>query len=308
MKHGVWLFVAALAAFPAACGGDDDGGGSGADAGNLENPGFARPDTVTTAYQKDGEIWTEVGPANWSCLDTPSDDMPAAVDITINGLARDFMNKDDVIAGAMIDVYAGNDITGTPIATATSDADGTFSLTLDAGTERVAYKTSADEYLDTYLLNQYYDPDTAEQEETLEPISVSLANTLTAFINKERTPGLGVLAGAIRDCDVHEVKGAIATVSTTSAVADHVDGAETYYFSGGSRSLPVRLSQQAYSNEDGLFMVIELPPSSSDVYLQVWGFLPDQDPASDELTLIAELGMPVIGDTVISASMEALRQ
>jgi hypothetical protein len=307
MKHGVWLFIAALAALPAACGGDDDGS-SGADAGNLENPGFARPDTVTTAFQKDGEIWNEVGPANWACLDTPSDDMPATLDITITGIARDFQNKDDLIADAMIEAYSGNDITGTPIATATSGADGAFTLTLDAGTERVAYKTSADEYLDTYLLNQYYDPDTAEQEENLEPISVSLANTLTAFINKERTPGLGVLAGAIRDCDVHEVKGAIATVSSTSAVADHVDGAETYYFSAGSRSLPVRLSQQPYTNEDGLFMVIELPPSSSDVYLQVWGFTPDQDPASDDLTLIAELGMPVIGDTVISASMEALRQ
>lgn len=291
----------------AACGGDDDGGG-GADGGNLENPGFAVPDTVTTAYAKDGEIWTEVGPANWSCLNTASDDMPASIDLTISGLVRDFQNKDDVIADAMVEVYGGNDITGTPIATATSAADGSFSLTLDAGTERVAYKTSAPDYLDTYLLNQYYDPDTAAQEEELEPISVSLANTLTAFINKERTPGLGVLAGAIRDCDVHEVKGAIATVSSTSAVADHVDGAETYYFSAGSRSLPVRLSQQAYTNDDGLFMVIELPPSSSDVYLQVWGFLPDQDPASDELTLIAELGMPVIGDTVISASMEALRQ
>jgi len=307
MRHGVWLFVAALAALPGACGGDDDGGG-GADGGNLENPGFAKPDTVTTAFQKDGEIWTEVGPANWSCLGTASEDTPSTVDITVSGVVRDFQNKDDVIASAMVEAYSGSDITGTPIGTATSNADGTFSITYDPGIERIAYKTSADEYLDTYLLNQYYDPDTASQEENLEPISVSLANTLTAFINKERTPGLGVLAGAIRDCDVHEVKGAIATVSNTSATADHVDGAETYYFSAGSRSLPVRLSQQAFTNDDGLFMIIELPPSSSDVFLQVWGFTPDQDPASDELTLIAELGVPVIGDTVISASMEALRQ
>ena len=47
---------------------------------------------------------------------------------------------------------------------------------------------------------------------------------------------------------------------------------------------------------------------TDDTFDEVWGFLPDQDPASDELTLIAELGTPVIGDTVISASMEALRQ
>ena len=307
MRNGVWLFLAALAA---ACGGGDDdgGGGDGPDGGTLENPGFATPDAVTTAHVKEGAVWSEVGPANWSCLDTPSDDAPSTVAIAITGVVRDFQNEDDVIADAMVSVYDGNDITGTAIAEATSESDGTFALTLPTGVERVAYKTTAEDYLPTYLLNQYYLPDAEEQSEDLEPISVSLANTLTAFINKERTLGLGVLAGAIRDCDGHEVSGAIATVSSTRASPDHVDGAETYYFSGGSRSLPVRLSQRAYTNEDGLFMVIELPPSSSDVYLQVWGFLPEQDPASDELTLIAELGMPVIGDTVISASMEALRQ
>ena len=70
----------------------------------------------------------------------------------------------------------------------------------------------------------------------------------------------------------------------------------------------MRLSEQTYTNEDGLFMVIELPPSDEPLFLQVWGFLPEQDPRSDELTLIAELGVPVIGDTVISASMEARRR
>ena len=300
----VWLVLAALSVAACGGGGDDDGG----DGEELENPGFATPDAVTNAHTKEGAVWTEVGPANWDCLNTASDDAPSSVEIAISGIVRDFQNEDDVIADAMVAVYDGNDITGSAIAEAVSEADGTYTLTLPTGTERVAYKTVAEDYLPTYLLNQYYDPDTEDQSEELEPISVSLANTLTAFINKERTLGLGVLAGAIRDCDGHEVSGAIATVSATRAEPDHVTGAETYYFSGGSRSLPVRLSQRAYTNEDGLFMVIELPTSSTDVYLQVWGFLPDQDPASDELTLIAELGMPVIGDTVISASMEALRQ
>lgn len=304
MKRGLCLLLAALAA----CGGDDDGSSGGADAGELANPGFATPDTVTTAYTQEGEIWTEVGPANWACLNTASDDTPSTVDIELTGVVRDFQNEDDVIADAAIAAYHGTDITGAAIAEATSGSDGSYTLTLDAGVERVAFKTSAADYLDTYLLNQYYAPDTASQMEDLEPISVSLANTLTAFINKERTPGLGVLAGAIRDCDGHEVAGAVATVSSTSGTANHVEGAQTYYFSAGASSLPTRISQQPYTNDDGLFMVIELPPSSSDVFLQVWGFLPEQDPASDEMTLIAELGMPVLGDTVISASMEALRQ
>ncbi|HLU65433.1 MAG TPA: hypothetical protein VKZ63_04130 [Kofleriaceae bacterium] len=307
MKHSIGL-IGALAAALAACGGDD-GGDPGADAGALDNPGFARPDVVTTAHSKNGALWEEVGPANWSCLGAPSDDTPSTVAITVTGTVRDFQNEDDTVASAEVEVYAGNDITAAPITTATAGPDGTFTVELPVGSERVAFKAAADEYLDTYLLNQYFEPDTEEQTADLEPISISLANALTAFINKERTLGLGVLAGAIRDCDGNEVSGAIATVSARSGTADHVDGAETYYFSaGGTSSLPVRLTQQSYTNADGLFMAIELPPSSQEVFLQVWGFTPDQDPASDDLTLLAEIGTSVIGDTVISASMEALRE
>jgi hypothetical protein len=304
----MWGF-AALAALGSACGGDDDGDGGGQpDAGQLANPGFATPSVVTTAFTKSGS-WEEVGPANWSCLDTPSTDQVSTVEITVTGTVRDFQNQQDTVREADISAYMGNDITASPIASATSDAEGAFTITLPIGVERVAFKTSAAEYLDTYLLNQYFEPAVEDQEEDLEPISVSLGNALTAFINKQRTLGLGVLAGAIRDCDGNEVEGGIATVSSTSGQPDHVTGAETYYFSAGSSSsLPVRLSQQTYTNRDGLFMVIELPPSSSEVFLQVWGFTPDQDPESDPLTLLAEIGSRVIADAVISASMEALRQ
>lgn len=293
-----------------ACGGGGDDDGGGADAGpELENPGFATPDTVTTAYMKDGSSWQEVGPANWDCLGTATDDTPSTVEITVTGVVRDFQEDEDTVAGAMIAVYEGSDIDGTPIDEVVSEADGTYSVTLPEGVERVAFKTSADGFLDTYLMNQYYVPDEAEQEEFLEPISDSLANTLAAFTGRDdpRTLGLGVLAGAIRDCDNNEVAGAIATVSSSSGTVNHVDGAETYYFSAGSQSLPVRLTLEDSTNDDGLFMVMELPPDDGS-FLQVWGFIDGQDPAADDMTLLAELPMPVIGDTVVTASMEPLRE
>src|SRR5688572_27531748 len=125
MRNVVWLF---LAAFAAACGGgDDDGGDMGEE---LENPGFATPDTTTTAHTKEGAVWTEVGPANWDCLGTPSADQPSTVEINISGVVRDFQNDDDVIADAMVSVYDGNDITGTAIVETLSEADGTYALTL----------------------------------------------------------------------------------------------------------------------------------------------------------------------------------
>src|SRR5688500_4628000 len=189
MRNGVGLFLAGCAV---CCGGGDDDGDGGDTGEGLENPGFATPDTTTTAHSKDGAVWTEVGPANWDCLGTASADEPSTVEISITGVVRDFQNDDDVIADALVSVYDGNDITGAEIASATSEEDGTYTLTLPTGVERVAYKTTAEDYLPTYLLNQYYEPAVEEQSEELEPISVSLANTLTAFINKERTLGLGV--------------------------------------------------------------------------------------------------------------------
>jgi hypothetical protein len=87
----------------------------------------------------------------------------------------------------------------------------------------------------------------------------------------------------------------------------HLDGAQTYYFSALSTSLPVRHSQQLSTNVDGLFVVIELP-ASSEAYLQVWGFLDQADMADGEMTLIGEIPSPVLADSVITGSMEALRQ
>jgi hypothetical protein len=298
-----WYVVVAIALASDAC-----GGGDGGEQQDLPNPGFAVPEITTAAFsQSDDGGWEEVGPADWSCLGTPSGDEPTTVPMDIVGVVRDFQTGDEV-GDAAVSLFAGTDLAGTPIDAATSDVYGSYALELPAGHERVSFLSAADGYLPTYLVNQYFDPSGDARSVDLEPISLTLANALPAFIDRERTLGKGVLAGAIRDCAHHEVSGAIATVSSTSAVADHVDGAATYYFSAASTSLPERLSLQPYTNSDGLFMVIELSPSSADLYLQVWGFTPDQDPGSDELTLLAEIGLPVLADSVISASMEALRE
>ena len=64
-------------------------------------------------------------------------------------------------------------------------------------------------------------------------MSNATAETLPALIGETRTPGTGVVAGALRDCQHHEISNFIATVSSTSGTATPIDGAETYYFSAG---------------------------------------------------------------------------
>ena len=303
MRRLIWTF-AFLAPLAIACGGDGDGD---ADAGEeLPNPGFVTPTDITHAFSGGDGQWTDLGPANWDCLGTPSTDAASTVDITLSGQTEDFQSG-NALPDALLTAYSDTNFGAAGIATATSDEDGNWTMVLPTGQTRVAFKVVLEGALDTYSLNQYYEPDVDMQTADVNSVSLLTANALPAFIGVTRTIGLGILAGTIRDCDDNEVGGAIATVSETSAAAAHLTGAETYYFSAGSTSLPVRLTQQLVTNSDGLFVVIELPAAPSS-FLQVWGYINGQTPGTDELTLLAEISSPVLADSIITADVEPIRQ
>lgn len=288
-----------------ACGGDDTGG-SDADAG-LPNEGFVVPGQPTVAYSEEAGVWVEQGPANWDCFDTPTDDVATTVPVNLTGSLQDFQT-DGELPDASITAYTDTDFTAAGVASADADEDGNYAMTIPAGGTRWAFKVVVpDEALDTYSLNRFFDPVTADQTEDFNSVSLLTAQALPAFIGVTRTPGLGILAGTIRDCDDNEVEGAIATVSSTSRAPDHLEGAETYYFSALSTSLPVRHSQQIFTNTDGIFVVIELPPAPQ-AFLQIWGFIDTADMADGEMTLIGEIPAPVLADAVLTSDVVALRQ
>jgi hypothetical protein len=294
------ISILALAA-AAGCGGDDSD--------NIDqeaNAGFVVPTEPTFAFTQNEGVWELQGPADWSCLNTPTEDAPTSVEVQLSGAVEDFQTE-EALPGATITAYNDTNFQSAGVATATSNEDGNYSITLPVGGTRWGFKVTLEDALETYLLNQYYQPDVVDQTETMNSVSLLTAQALPAFIGVTRTPGLGILAGAIRDCNLNEVAGAIATVSAVPGAPMHLDGAETYYFSALSTSLPVRHSQQLNTNSDGLFVVIELPPSGES-YLQVWGFVDDADMADGEMTLLGEIPSPVLSDSVITAGMEALRE
>jgi hypothetical protein len=281
------------------CGGDDADDTPDAGLG-----GFAPPDVIAHAYEENDDVYTDLGEADFSCLNTATDDAATSVEVALTGTIGDFQTGDDapeVTAEAFKLIDWQN-----PFATATSDDDGNYAMTVPIGVTRFGFKMTSEDIMDTFLLNQYVEPDQAEQRLSIDSVSILTANALPAFIGVTRTPGLGIVAGAMRDCQDREVKGTIATVSSVSGTATHLAGATTYYFSAGSTTLPVRHVQQPYTNGDGLFMTIEVPTTAS-AFLQVWGFISGQDPAVDELTLLAEIPTPVLEDTVVTFSLEPLR-
>jgi hypothetical protein len=195
-----------------------------------------------------------------------------------------------------------------------ADGQGAYMMTIPAtkAKNRMNFRMKAQTALDTYALNIDFDVSGADITGfTRQTVATATAQALPAFIGVDRTPGLGVLAGVAVDCNGDQMKNAIATVSTTSskggAAPAHLDGMQVYYFSNGSTDLPVLRTTQASTNGDGLFVILEIPPTtgSTHYFLQTWGFKTDADVAMGMagLSLISELESPVVGDSVISVEM-----
>lgn len=296
-----------LATLAAACG--DDGVSSPPDA-PAKSIGFDKPTAALKANNETSpDTWVELGPANLACLNTPSADVPSTADVHLQTTVVDFQTG-NLLPDATVTVFPNQDVDSPfPGGPYTSDsADATLEVTIPTGTTRFGYKIVHPNAMDTLLLNQTLD-DPAMTPQTLEKIqSVSTATgaTLPALIGVARTPGTGILAGAVRDCDDNEISNFIATVSSTPDTVTHLPGVDTYYFSA-SVGLPVRHSQQAVAAKDGLFMAIEMQPTPT-AYVQVWGYVNDADLAADKLTLIAQLQTQVVADVVITGSYEPLRQ
>lgn len=298
MRTNLSIFGLGVSLALVACGGDDGGGGQAqVDAPAAPDVGFNKP----TASLKANIDNVEMGPADLSCLGQASSDA-ASMDVTLNTKVTDFQNG-NAIANATVTAFDGVD-SANPFVTGTSDSMGDLSLHIGAGHKRFGFKMTAAGQIDTLLLFQYLDPTvtTTTEPGKIQSVSNSTAATLPALIGETRTAGSGVLAGALRDCSLHEISNFIATVSSTSGTATSLAKADTYYFNPQA-GLPVHHNQQDAASANGLFMVIQLPVTPT-AYVQMWGYATDADKSTDKLTLISELQVPVLADTVITGSFE----
>ena len=293
-KLGSIAILGALLGSAAACG----GGSSSPDAGPPANPGFTPPNAPLAAFSGGGTTFTPAT-LDMSCLNTPSGDIATTLDVTLNTTVTDFQSGDSV-ANSSVTVFPGIDVNSPFNAAVVSGSDGKLSLAIPSGQKRIGFKMVTDAYLDTLLLNQYVDPNTAvqTQPEVIQSVSNTTAETLSGFVDVTRQAGTGVIAGEVFDCAGNNIKNFVATVSSTSGTATQLPGALTFYFSSTAR-VPLRVLNQPYSSEDGLFVTLQLPPAAT-AYVQMWGYLTQADLTAGTLTLISELEIPVIADTVIT--------
>lgn len=274
--------------------------------------GFVTPTVTLKANNETSpDVWTEVGPADLSCLGTPTSDPATTQAVTLTTKVTDFQSG-NAVPGAMVTAFKGIDYM-TPFATATADTMAQVMITIPSGTTRYGFQMTSTSSLPTFLLNQIVDPTKVTNGMTMTPgdiatVSNVTAATLNALIGQTRVPGTGVVAGALRDCAGNEISGFISTVSSTRGTATPIAGGEAYYFDAAV-GLPVRHNQQAHASADGLYMIIQLPSTNPKGYVQMWGFPTDADLAKGMtgLKLIAELEVPILADNVITGSYEPLR-
>lgn len=262
---------------------------------------------VLQAWSESNDVFTEQT-LDTSCFGTPSSDVAqTAAMITLDTMVTDFQT-DAAVPDAIVTAFAGTDQTAV-LGTGTSDADGNLTITIDNSHAhtRIGFKMVAqpDAY-DTFLLNQYLDPAMTTQTSpaTISTVSKATGAAIPALVGISRTPGTGVLAGALRDCQKHELSNFTATVSTTPGATTELQGARTFYFQNG---LPARNTVVPIANKDGLFAILELPPAPT-AYVQMWGYLTQEDLDNGNATLLSELAVPVIADNMITGSYELQRQ
>ncbi|MBA3462996.1 MAG: hypothetical protein H0T46_23775, partial [Deltaproteobacteria bacterium] len=294
----------------AACG--DDGGSTTPDAPKVENIGFNKPTMPLKANMEISKNnWMEIGPADLTCLGTANNDMATTVAVTLSTTVKDFQSG-NAVPGTVVTVFKDQVTTDVIAGPATADGNAMLTLTIPAGTKRFGFKMTNSNSLDTLLLNQTLNPTNPTQMiSQIQSVSTATAQTLPALIGVSRTPGTGILAGAVRDCTGKELSNYVATVSSVEATATstvdvvkHLPGVDAYYFSA-SVGLPVRHSQQDFASKNGLFMAIEMAATPT-AYVQVWGYKTQADVDADKLSLIAQLKTAVIADVVITGSYDPI--
>ena len=293
--------------------------------------GFNKPSTSLHANMDVSGTVVDLGPADLSCLGTASADVATTVPVVLTTTVKDFQDNAKLNGGAVnpVNITAFKDVDythpfDTQMSTYSSTACpknapcGNVMVTVPVGTKRFGFQmvdpAASPAFLPTFLLFQSVDPSTPAQTlDKIQTVGQSTAQLLPALIGETRTPGTGVLAGALRDCSKHEISNFVATVSSTPGTATPISGSEAYYFQSGV-DLPVHhcMDGMCTQNEldsasgDGLFMAIQLPPSTM-AYVQMWGYKSDAD-VGGPMTEIAELQVPVLADSVVTGSYEPLRQ
>ena len=284
----------------AACGGDDGGGSPDANTINQDckSMGGEACFQLPTAPM----INSDGAPSSLGCSAYVPRTSTSVVNFTGKVI---FFGTNNAIAGAQIDVY--NSISyQTPVASATSAADGTYTLTIPAGSNDVFWTSVAGPGALTAYAHDFradlFNGDVPDFNLRLfTPANIEGA---TGLVGGMWDTSRAVFAGYAVDCDKRVIEHAVAVVSSTQGTRTFVAGPQVYYGAPGAVPLAVPPTDRADTNDNGIVAILGLPPGDN-LHLQLWGF---RDAAAlaqgaDGLSLIADHPLHVVAQGVIGGDI-----
>lgn len=238
-----------------------DGGDGGTDAVDTGDGASERTESyfINTTVQYEGD-----NTCQGTDFGTP--DPAKQVDVTFNGEVHDFQESDDTVDEATVQIWHGDDITGTPDETLTADVNGAFTTTLKVCTP-IAYGTSTppewEETVDTFEVHQIfgYDAD-GVVDEWINSVSQATSQIIPAVIGIQWDESTGIVAGTAYDCD-GGVDGETEFFGNAQVLIRDADGnipqtADIFYFD--DLDLPTsKLNQPQVNPINGLWVAVNVP-------------------------------------------------
>ena len=236
------------------------------------------------------------GPSTLGCGPLVATPSPTAV--TFSGSILSY-GTNKPIPSATIALHSSADY-GTPIATTTSMADGTYSIQVPTGTPDALWGhfTNAS-YLEFFIHATRPDLSMGDIPDfTLRMVTADNIESAALLVKELWDPAFMTIAGTVYDCNRMVVQHAAVALSSTSGTRTFVPGASLYYGAPGVVPLAVPSDERVDTNDNGAFAVFRVP--AGQLYLQAWGFV---DAAAQAR---GEAGLTLIGEQAVHGATNAV--
>lgn len=211
---------------------------------------------------------------------------PAAMAVTLGGTLTDYSSNQPVV-GATFEVFQHGDHEGTPIASATTDASGAYSMTLPSGTSDLLSGAIAGGGVIPELRDQLR-PDLGQATAALD-VTTGTAEVLDQVaqgVGVDRDAGLGQVWVRVLDCNRFAIVHAVVVLSATPGVRDFVDGVPLFYSTAGAPFPLPNPDGITATTSDGTAVALNVPLAGAQ-YVQAWGFVDAAAAArGDEASLV----------------------
>jgi hypothetical protein len=214
----------------------------------------------TAPIAADLKCWTNGQP-----MISVSPDESCVADVPVDGTVVDFESEDPV-TDAKVELFLGDEITPTADKEATSDGSGKVTFDSAPTCTPISYRVSTDPDLEeTKVTIQAHEVFSFGEVINAEFDSVSYAtfNIIPSLLGVSVEPGKGIVAGGAYDCNGDPIEGVQAIARSIDDPSGYFEDQVVKYF---VKSFPNR--NQLYTSEDGLWVIVNVPPS--DAVVELW--------------------------------------